>query len=148
MVSFHRQILLTWFKHLRRVFIVRSWWVICRNYNHMKVIIWTVLTLWGGMWMRRSIWTPQMRQNVWWIGAARPSWWIFSEKYFWRFVHWRRDGGIKGYIWMRVQVFSFCGKEEVWKHSFTRLESDWGAIRERSGSDQGASNLVIAGNLW
>ena len=39
-----------------------------------------VLTLWGGMLTRRSLWGPQRRHNVWWIGVARSVWWIFIEQ--------------------------------------------------------------------
>ena len=57
-----------------------------------------VFPLWFGMWMRRSLWTMQRRQNVWWVGASRLAWWICTEKYFWKFIHWRGNGIGKLYL--------------------------------------------------
>ena len=78
--------------------------VICGNQTQMKVVVWTVLPLWGGMWTMRYLWNPQKRQKVWWVGASRSAGWTFSEKYLWMFIHWRGNVTRKGYLWRWVQV--------------------------------------------
>ena len=67
---------------LGRVFIVSSWWFICGKWTEIKVLVWTVFTLLGGIWIRRYLWNLYRRQNVWCVGTARSDWCIFSEKYF------------------------------------------------------------------
>ena len=133
LVSLHSQRFLAWLKHLGRIFIVRINRVICGKYTQMKVVVWTVLPLWDGMWTRRYLWTSHRRQYIWWVGTAMSARWIFSEKYFWRLIHWRGNGSRKWYIWRRVQVFSFWVKEEFGQNSFSRPGSDWGVIGERLG---------------
>ena len=113
----------------------------------MKVVVWTVFPLWGGMWTRRYFCTLYRRQTVWWVGDARSAWWIFSDQYFWSFIHWRGNGIRKGYLWKRFHVCSLWGKEEVQYHRFSRPGSNWAAIREQYLSDQGAINRALAGNL-
>ena len=67
---------------------------------------------------------------------------------FWMFIHWILNGSRKGYLRRRVQVFSLWGKEEVWHYSFIRTGRYWGVIGEQFLSDRGASDWMIAGNLW
>ena len=56
---------------------------------------------------------------------------------FWRFIHWRGNRRIKGYLWRRFQFYIIRGKEEFWCHSFSRPGIYWGA-----------SNQAINRDLW
>ena len=132
----HCQSLLTWLNHLGGIFIFRRCQVICGKYTQMKVVVCTILTLWGGMWTWRSICTLQRRKNVWWVGDASSVWWIFSDQRKKGAVARKWNGSIKLYLWRRVQVCSLWSKEIFQQHSFRRLKGDWGEIGERLGSDR------------
>ena len=84
----------------------------------MKVVVWPIFHLWGGIWMMRYLWTSQRRQNFWCFGAARSAWWIFGKEYYWMLNHWRGEGKRKCYIWRKVQVCNLWDKEEFWQYSF------------------------------
>ena len=99
--------------HLGRVFIVRIWWVICRNYTQIKVLFWTAFPLWGGMWTRRSLWNIRRSQNVW----------------FWRFTLWRVNGSRKGYIWRGFKFATYESRKKLYRTD----SEDRGAIGGRSG---------------
>ena len=146
LVYFYHQSLLTWLKHLGSFSMVMSWQIICKKYTQMKVVVWTLFTFWGCMRTQRSLWTPQRRQKFLWVGSARSPFWNFSEKYFWRLIHWRGNGIRKGYLWRRVQVCSLWGKEGVWHHIFRRPGIYWGVIGEWSGREGLRNNWIFMRN--
>ena len=71
-------------------------------------------------------------------------WWIFSEQYFWR--SFTKEGTGSGQDILEGG-FKFLASEARNKLDITDSE-DWGAIRERLGSDWEESDWAITGNLW